>query len=73
MFFDDLSFHARSFTVAMDVAKLGRWFSWNNCASEQLGEYWVQKMIIEDHLGVGGRSTSAGQHDPDDSGIAFDN
>ena len=43
---------------------------------------WVQKMIIEDHLGVGGPSTSAGQHgpstsagqhDPDDSGVAFDN
>ena len=35
--FDDLPFLARSFSAAMDVAKLGRWFSWNTCALEQLG------------------------------------
>ena len=78
--FDDVPFLARSFTRAMDTAKMGRWFSWNNCAKEQLGEFWVQKMILEDHLEVlapaqgNGPCPSAGQQlfDPDETGIAFD-
>ena len=52
---------------------MGRWFSWNNCAKEQLGEFWVQKMILEDHLDTG-PCPSAGRRliDPDEAGIAFD-
>ena len=73
MLFDDIPFLARSFSAALDVAKLGRWFSWNGCAKQQLGEYWVQKMIIEDHLGAGDPCASAGQRDPDDADVAFDN
>ena len=71
--FDDLPYLARSFQAAMDTAKMGRWFSWNNCAKEQLVEFWVQKMILEDHLEVGGRPcSSAGLVDPDETGIPFD-
>ena len=70
--FDDLPFLARSFTAAMDVAKMGRWFSWNSCARDQLGEFWVQKMILEDHLGVGSPCASAGQRDPDETENPFD-
>ena len=70
--FDDLPFLARSFNAAMDLAKVGRWFSWNSCARDQLGEYWVQKMILEDHLGVGSPCASAGLVDPDESDIPFD-
>ena len=67
----------------MDLAKMGRWFSWNHCASEQLGEFWIQRMILEDHLEVGSSPcssagqqdrpcSSAGLVDPDETGVAFD-
>ena len=31
----------------LSLPKLGRWFSWNDCAEEQIFEFWVSKMILE--------------------------
>ena len=73
--FDDIPFLARSFRRALDVAKMGRWFSWNGCASEQLPEFHIQKMLLEHHLDAG-PCASAGHdgqiRDPDDCATAFD-
>ena len=34
---------AGSFLNSKETCKLGRWFSWNDCAKEQLGEFgWVR-------------------------------
>ena len=62
--FDRLPELARSWCVSLDISKLGRWFSWNGCAEEQLGEYWISKMLLEFH--------QEGMRDPDEHPIAFD-
>ena len=73
--FDDLPFIARSFQLALNVVKMGRWFSWNDCARVQLPEFFIQKMLLEHHLDAG-PCASAGQdakiQDPDDGEAAFD-
>ncbi len=56
---------AGSFCQAREICKLGRWFSWNDCAKQQLPEYWAGKMIYEWFL--------ATTQDPDDSPVTFDN
>jgi hypothetical protein len=40
------------------LPKLGRWFSWNGCAHEQMPEFHATKMLFEHHL-------DSGQLDPD--------
>ena len=70
----------RSFRRALDVAKMGRWFSWNGCAQQQLPEFYIQKMLLEHHLQPCGPCSSAGSDesgkaglcDPDDCNTAFD-
>ena len=42
--------YAPSFTGQKEVVKLGRWFSWNAAASEQLPEFWIAKMLLEHHF-----------------------
>ena len=62
--FDAVPFMAKSFTRTMDVAKMGRWFSWNSCGHQQLQEFWVAKMIYEFDL--------AGEvQDPDEAEVGF--
>ena len=61
--FDRLPDLARSWSAALDISKLGRWFSWNGCAKEQLGEYWISKMLLE---------LQEGMQDPDEHPVAFD-
>jgi len=41
---------AVSFVGSQEMCKLGRWFSWNQCAEQQLQEFWVAKMIYEHFL-----------------------
>ena len=36
-----------SFNRATEAPKLGRWFSWNTQAKEQLREFNAQKMVLE--------------------------
>ena len=48
--FDVLPTYAPSFTGQKEVVKLGRWFSWNAAASEQLPEFWIAKMLLEHHF-----------------------
>jgi len=55
---------ARSWCQTLDISKLGRWFSWNGCADEQLGEFWVSKMLLEHYL--------EDMSDPDENPVAFD-
>ena len=62
--FDRLPVLARSWCSSLDISKLGRWFSWNGCAEEQLGEYWISKMLLEFH--------QEGMRDPDEHPVAFD-
>ena len=62
--FDRLPDLARSWCASLDISKLGRWFSWNGCAKEQLGEYWISKMRLEFH--------QEGMQDPDEHPVAFD-
>ena len=62
--FDRLPDLARSWCASLDISKLGRWFSWNGCAKEQLGEYWISKMLLEFH--------QEGMQDPDEHPVAFD-
>ena len=38
----------KTITKQPETAKLGRWFSWNGAAVDNLKEYSAQKMIIED-------------------------
>ena len=38
---------ARSFIEVLSLPKLGRWLSWNQCAEEQICEFWVGEMILE--------------------------
>ena len=45
--FDSIPELASSFLQALSLPKLGRWFSWNGCAEEQMCEYWVAKMLLE--------------------------
>ena len=61
--FDCLPDLARSWRASLDISKLGRWFSWNGCAKEQLGEYWISKMLLEFHR--------EGMQDPDEHPVAF--
>ena len=62
--FDRLPDLARSWCASLDISELGRWFSWNGCAKEQLGEYWISKMLLEFH--------QEGMQDPDEHPVAFD-
>ena len=62
--FDRLPGLARSWCASLALSKLGRWFSWNGCAKEQLGEYWISKMLLEFH--------QEGMQDPDEHPVAFD-
>ena len=43
--FDSSSFHRQG-----TYPKMGRWFSWNQVASEQIHEFWVLCMVLEHHL-----------------------
>ena len=43
---------------------MGRWFSWNGCAAEQLREFWISKMLLEQYL--------ENMPDPDENPVAFD-
>ena len=54
---------ARSFVRALSLPKLGRWFSWNECAKEQLCEFRVSKMLLEYYF----QDVS----DPDEDGTSF--
>ena len=51
---------------------MGRWFSWNGCAREQLPEFHIQKMLLEHHLDAGPCSSAGQDRDPDDCETAFD-
>ena len=51
-----------------DLSKLGRWFSWNGCAKQQLNEYWACKMLLENHM-QGRRDP---MQDPDEEPVGFD-
>ncbi len=62
--FDNLCHVAGSFTKQLEICKLGRWFSWNQCARQQMPEYHTMKMLLEHHL--------ADQQDPDNDATAFD-
>ena len=48
--FDNLPAIARSFVNVLSMSKLGRWFSWQDCAHEQLPEFFASKMLLEDHV-----------------------
>ena len=61
--FDRLPDLARSWCASLDISKMGRWFSWNGCAEEQLGEYWISNMLLELH--------QEGMPDPDEHPVAF--
>ena len=63
--FDAIPDLAKSFRTVCDVAKMGRWFSWNACAEQQLKEFWVAKMLYEHHLGDE-------VEDPDDAAVGFE-
>lgn len=39
-----------SFHQKLSFPKMGRWFSWNNCAAEQMVEFHATKMLFEHHL-----------------------
>ena len=63
--FDNLPAIANSFVNVLSMSKLGRWFSWQDCAHEQLPEFFASKMLLEDHVE---------DTDPDetDAAITFD-
>ena len=62
--FENIPELAHSFVKALTMCKLGRWFSWNDCAHEQLQEYWVAKMLYE--------SAFEDAPDPDADAVSFD-
>ena len=39
-----------SFHKKLSFPKLGRWFSWNGCACDQMKEFHSTKMLFEHHL-----------------------
>ena len=45
--FDNLPAIARSFVNVLSMSKLGRWFSWEDCAQEQLPDFYAAKMLLE--------------------------
>ena len=47
--FDNIPSIAQSFVNVLSMSKLGRWFSWQQCAAEQLPEFFASKMLLEDH------------------------
>ena len=51
-------------SLVLSFPKLGRWFSWNDCAAEQICEFWVRKMILE--------ATFNEVQDPDIDATSFD-
>ena len=51
-------------------SKLGRWFSWNQSAKENLPDYFAAKMVIEDYLF--GKIAGVPSQDPDETCVAFD-
>lgn len=56
--------HAPSLHRQGTYPKMGRWFSWNQVACEQIDEFWILRMLLEHHL-----SPSSG---PDEASTAFD-
>ena len=48
--FDNMPSIAQSFVKVLSMSKLGRWFSWQQCAHEQLQEFFASKMLLEDHV-----------------------
>lgn len=61
-----------TFEKKASLPKLGRWFSWNCVAHEQLPEYSALQMLLEHHFGTeptdsadeeGGESIAAAAHD----------
>jgi hypothetical protein len=58
---------ATSFRRSTEMCKLGRWFSWNDCAKHQLSEFWAAKMILEHFFAL-----TDGADDPDEVGVALD-
>ena len=58
----------RSFRKRLQQSKLGRWFSWNGCAHENMPEFSATNMVLEHHL----LQQGGGLEDPDDSRVAFD-
>ena len=63
--FCTLSLILKSWVQHLETPKLGRWFSWNQSADQQLPEFWASKMVLEWHFGIQ-------LADPDDSAVAFD-
>ena len=55
---------SKSFLQAVEMPKLGRWFSWNGSAKLQLKEYHTTKMLLESYL--------EDAPDPSDGPIEFD-
>ena len=55
---------SKSFLQAVEMPKLGRWFSWNGSAKLQLKEYHTTKMLLESYL--------EDAPDPSDGPIKFD-
>ncbi len=51
-----------------ELSKLGRWFSWNGAAEENLQYFSAFKMILEDFLDGPGKAIM----DPDKAAVAFD-
>ena len=39
-----------TFCAKGSLPKMGRWFSWNQVAHEQMPEFWATKMLLEHHL-----------------------
>ena len=64
--FEQIGNLAPSFSRAMSESKLGRWFSWNECCDESLGEFWPANMLLEHHLDL------PDEADPGVSGLQFD-
>ena len=48
--FDSMPAIAQSFVKVLSMSKLGRWFSWQDAAQEQLPEFFASKMLLEDHV-----------------------
>lgn len=56
----------KSFRQQLDTPKMGRWFSWNACAEQQVKEYHIAKMVYEHHLSLRGHVS-----DPDVDGPGY--
>ena len=63
--FDALPSILSSWVQHLETPKLGRWFSWNQSADQQLPEFWASQMVLEWQFGTQ-------VADPNDSAVAFD-